>query len=234
MNESTEKNLQQEVLCAIKDGEITMRPRWQFVLRGTLAVLGGVLIALALLYLISLIIFMSRQTGAAFVPAFGLRGVLSFLRELPWLLVSLSLLFIVLLEILVRRYSFAYSRPLVYSVLGIMVIVVGGGFVVASTTFHRGLADRAERHQLPFGEGFYRGMDQIDPFDIHRGIITATTTSGFLMKARRGHSFVVTVSSSTAEDLDGELAPGRMVVIFGDVASDTIEAIGVRVIGDRD
>jgi hypothetical protein len=234
MQTEENKNCTHEsVLAAIKAGEIKMRPRWQFILRGTLAVLGGILIALTLLYLVSLIIFASRESGAAFVSSFGFRGFFAFLMALPWLLITFSVLFIVLLEILVQRYSFAYSRPLVYSACGIIILVVAGGFVVASTSLHRGLFRQAERQELPFGGIFYKSLfERPELLDIHRGIITATTTRGFLIQDRRGRMFMVNVGSSTRRLPDERFMPKRMMVIFGDTASDTIEAFGVRPIDD--
>ncbi len=216
--------MNEELLEAIKTGEIKMRPRWQFVLRGALAVLGGVLIALLLLYLISLIIFTSRETGVAFVPVFGLRGIVAFLRALPWLLIFFSAVFVILLEILVRHYAFAYRRPLVYSGLGIVVLVVAGGFLVAGTSLHRRLP--------PFAQGFYYFGPPPTFRDIHRGIITSTTTQGFVIKSRMGGMLLVNVASGTQTDAQSALQPGDMVVIFGPESSDTIEAIGVRQIGE--
>lgn len=233
--EIEKKSAREEVLDAIRSGEVQMRPRWQFVLRGTLAVLGGVLIALVLLYLVSLIIFTSRQTGAAFVPAFGLRGIFAFLRALPWLLITLSLVFIVLLEILVRRYSFAYRRPLIYSGAGIIVVVVAGGFLVASTSLHHRLFDRATSQRLPsFARVFYYIGPAPRFSDIHRGVITSTTTRGFIIQSRMGEKRSVAVASGTQITENDGLELGDMVVIFGPEASDTIEAIGVRKIKEKD
>lgn len=229
--ESQQKSEQEEILDAIKAGDIKMRPRWQFVVRGILAVLGGVLIALVLLYLISLIIFTARQTGAAFVPAFGLRGAFAFARALPWLLIIFSLAFIVLLEILVRGYSFAYRRPLIYSACGIIVLSIIGGFVVAGTSLHSRLLARADRQRLPaFAQNFYR-FNQQSFRDIHRGLIVSTTTDSFMIRGRMGEVLHVSVASGTQSVGMGAFGMGDLIVVFGPEASGTIQAIGVRRIG---
>lgn len=230
--EEYKQNLEDQVLGAIKRGKLCMRPRWQFVLRGALAVLGGVLIGLLLLYLISLIIFVSRQSGAAFGPMFGLRGLAVFLRALPWLLISLSIIFVILLEVLVRRYAFAYRRPLIFSAAGIFALVVVGGFVVAGTSFHRQIMVRAQMHQLPFGEGFYREIGEFEPPHIYRGAITATTTDGFRIRGRRGNEFLISRGVLTRVPPDWSPEAGQSVVVFGDAASGTVEAFGIRLIAE--
>lgn len=222
-----ESSIHEQVEAAIKEGSVRMKPRWHFVLRGTLAVLGGVIIALLLLYLVSFIIFALRQTGVAVVPAFGLRGWLSFARHLPWLLIVFSLIFILLLELFVRRYQFAYRRPLFISALAIIGIVVAGGFVVANTSLHPQLLRYAQQHRLPVGERMYRDLDERRLADIYRGIIVATTSQGFIIEDRQGTSSIL-LTSSTRQPRERELLPGDFVVIFGDFASGTVTAVGVH------
>ena len=139
MNPDTNTPIHISVLKAIASGEVAMRPRWHFVLKTALVSTGGVIVLCAVLYLASFVIFVSRQTGGSFVPIFGSRGWYHFFISLPWVLILLSFIFVIILEILVRRYSFGYRQPLLFSVMGIVVIVVAGGGIVAQTSFHRGL-----------------------------------------------------------------------------------------------
>ncbi len=225
------KSIKEQIAEAIKAGRVKMRPRWYFVLRGTLAVLGGVLIALLLLFLVSMIIFMLRQTGTGFAPAFGARGWFIFFRSLPWLLIVFSLIFIGLLELLTRQYSFAYRRPLLYSAVGIIVLVVGGGFLVAGTPLHRQVSRYVLVHHLPIGEGIYRGIRQRQFDNVYPGVIVATTTEGMQLFSRRGDLFTIIVTPETRIADEGGFMPDQSVVVFGErVASDTIRAFGVRLI----
>ncbi len=224
-------SFKQEVLEAIKERHVAMRPRWQFILAGVLAVIGGILIALVLLYLVSFIIFVLRQTGVGFVPSFGARGWFAFFVSLPWLLILFATIFVVILEILVRRYAFAYRRPLLYSVCCILALVIVGGFFVASTPLHRKLFVSAEEQHLPFGAPFYRGFGDREFGNIFRGRVVATTTEGFVLQGRRGPLMII-VTPQTQLPFDTEFLPGNIVVVFGDRSSSTIEAVGVRTIGE--
>ena len=83
-----------EILNSIKAGGVKMRPRWYFILQAALAMIGGMILLFLIIYLISFIVFVERQTGAGFIPAFGLRGWTRFLVSLPWLLIMLTFVFI--------------------------------------------------------------------------------------------------------------------------------------------
>src|SRR4030042_4792350 len=140
MTEETNKNsLQNSILEKIKSGQAKIRPKWHFVLKTLLLAAGVLFGTLALLYLASFVLFVLRQTGSWFLPSFGWRGIMVFLISMPWLLVILGVVFIILLELLVRHYSFAYRNPLLYSLLGIIVFVIIASVFVAKTSFHEGL-----------------------------------------------------------------------------------------------
>jgi hypothetical protein len=234
MNNQHDNSIRNQVLLEVESGRVSMKPRWHFILLGTLAALGGVIIALLLLYLISFIIFAVHQTGVSFVPAFGLRGWVRFLTALPWLLIVFSLVFMGILEVLVRRYSIAYSRPLLVSLGGIIVVAVAGGCIVARTTFHRQLFVRAQQHHLPMlGERFYRGFGSARFTDLQRGVIVATTSEGFEITNPWGEQVRVVITPQTRLPFDDEFAPGKMVLIFGDGTS-TVRAFGIRAIGGED
>ena len=232
MSEQNKKTIQERVLGVVKSGEVRMRPKWHFVLRTILFATGGILLVLVILYLISFIIFALRQTGVGFIPIFGFHGVLEFFRALPWLLIFLSLFFIVVLEILVRRYSFAYRRPLLYSALGIILITIIGGFLVAGTPLHRNLFLSAERRRLPLAGGLYHQFGAQQFRNIQRGTVTAVTSSSFMMQNQRSDVVNVVLTPQTRLPFGDGFEVGDTVVVFGDNNSSTITALGVRKVGE--
>ena len=179
MIEENKKSMYDEVLAAIRSGRVHMRPKWHFALRAALAALGGIIVFLALLYLVSFIFYMLRLTGAWFTPAFGFRGMYASLMSVPWLLVLLSLMFVAILEILVRRYAFAYRKPLLYSLAGMLAAVTVGGVVIAKTSMHERLFTRSQEHRLSAGGRLYRmyGMRRLR--NIHEGAIRGIFPAGF-------------------------------------------------------
>ncbi len=172
------------MVAAIKSGQIKMRPRWHFAVRAALLASGIVLFSLALLYLASFIVFILHQTGLWRAPGFGLRGLRVFLFSLPWLLLAVALIFLVILEFLVRRYAFAYGRPLFYSVIAIVLLVLAGALAVAQTSFHRGLFRQAEENRLPWVGPLYRAYN-FDKFNIEDGRLVPRPFRGRLRRPPR-------------------------------------------------
>ncbi|HTR18484.1 MAG TPA: hypothetical protein VMH91_00690 [Candidatus Paceibacterota bacterium] len=227
-------SLEKNVMDAIHSGRVHMRPRWKFVLSGALAALGVIILALTLLFITSFAIFTLRQDGALFVPVFGMRGLFAFFAALPLILITLLVLFLVILEILVRRYRVGYRTPLLVSVLAILVIVVCGGYALERTRIHAGLLHDA---RLPGGlppplDVIYRvGAEHVP--GIYHGTIVSMIPGGFLLAdENEAGTTTVILGPSTRLPLGGGFDVGDTVVVFGDQASGTVHAFGVREVGD--
>ncbi len=226
--DTQQPSLQDRVLGPIKEGHIKMTPRWHFVLQTVCLSVGGTVLLLTLFYLASFIIFMLDRTGISSVPNFGARGWYAFLISFPWILAALAGIFIVLLEFLVRRTAFAYRRPVLYSTFGIIVLVIGGGYIVAATPLHRDLADYADAGKLPMGNILYQRFGESPYEDIHHGQIIRIFPDGFQMQARRSKVIKVLITPRTRLPYGADFDLGDSVVVFGNRSADTIEAYGIR------
>jgi hypothetical protein len=236
-NPNSQKNklpLNESVMKAVRDGMIKMRPKWYFILRAALVVTGLIVLGLFALYLASFIIFTLQRTGVWFIPAFGFRGIFTFLLSLPWLLILLAALFLVILEILVRRYSFAYRWPLLYSALAIVLAVLIGGFAVAKTPMHPHLIDYEKGDGHLCCGGMYRDMDRSRFNDIHVGRITEFTREGFTIQNRGEEILLIVVTKKTRLPYGTDYSVDDVVVIFGPRHADTVDALGIRRIDDME
>ena len=233
--ENNKKSLESEILAKIRSGRLKMKPKWRFLLRAGLFAVAGIAALLASLYLLSFVIFMLRRTGIWFVPIFGFPGWFTFLASFPWLVIIFALLMVFVLEMLITRYSFAYRRPLVYSLLSLILVVVVGGFVIARwTPFHRRVAGFALERHVPFARNFYRDFGAPPLRDVHRGEITTTTPNGFIIQDPREGMLNVIITPRTRLPLGMDFGIGKMAVVFGPEQSSTIQAFGVRIIDDED
>jgi hypothetical protein len=229
MNNNEYNSIRDNILKSIEAGTVTMKPKWHFVLQAVLLVAGIVLAVLALLYLISFIIFILHQTGAWFVPGFGLSGVNEFLISFPWLIVLVAIIFIVLLEILVRRYSFGYQKPLLYTTVGILALVTVGGFVVAATPLHRSLFDSARLEHLPIGGGFYKQFGTPHRNNVAIGSITEIEDdTGYLIQDRRDMIFEIIYGNDTDFPDGQDFQVGDSIAVFGNRNANTIQAVGIK------
>jgi hypothetical protein len=157
MNNESSNSIKDSVARAIEAGKVKMRPRWHFLLSAGLLFVGTILVVFTLVYLSSFAIFIFQQTPGP-GPGMGARGLGVYLTSLPWIIILIAIIFLIILELLVRRYSFAYRKPLLYTILGIIVLIFLVSLLVAQTPFHKNLYDRAERDNLPFGNKFYRNF----------------------------------------------------------------------------
>lgn len=233
MNDTSHNRIRDLVLEKIKTGKAHMRPRWHFVLKTVLAVTGLVIIAVVAVYVASFVVFVFHHTGMEFLSGFGLRGLGRLLISLPWIVIGLGLVFVGILELLVRHYPFAYRKPLLYSLVGVVGVVVAGSFVVAKTSFHEGLLMRVRQGRLPIVAPLYRGFELERGRHTHIGSITTFVDEGLRMKDRAGDDLFVIVNSDTSFPRGVDFQEGDFIFVLGDRDRDTIKALGIRRINDR-
>ncbi|HUO50432.1 MAG TPA: hypothetical protein VMU25_02620 [Candidatus Paceibacterota bacterium] len=229
-NTHKKTSLEKSVMGAIREGRVRMRPRWKFVLSGILAGLGGVIILFTLLYIASFAIFTLRQSGALFVPIFGMRGLFAFFAALPIALIVLLVLFTVTLEILVRRYRVGYRTPLLVSVFAILLIVLLGGYAIERTKIHHQILLVARGPGLPSPIAIiYKVGGQPVP-GIYHGTVASFFPGGFMLVDENGvGTTTVVVDPHTRLPLGGDFSVGENVVVFGDqIGTSTVHAFGVR------
>ena len=158
MSDQNNTPVQEHVLDTIQKGEVHMRPRWYFVLRAALFIVGALVLLACLFFLGSFFLFYwhgaSRMPGPFF---YDVRcQSYSWFSLLPWppIIALVAILFV--LDLLVRRSTSAYRRPLVVSLIVIAVVVIAGALVVDQTTFHADFSNYAYTRHLPFAEPMYR------------------------------------------------------------------------------
>lgn len=207
-----------------------MRPRWYFALLSALSAASALLILLALLYAVSLIVFLMRESGALYLGAFGGRGWFDLMRSLPFSTLSLLLVFILVLQALARRYPFVYKKSLLTSILAILALAVAGGYLLERTQLHGSLM-ALERHGAlpPPMNVLYRPSFAMRADDVYRGIIVATTSRGFVIIDHGAGTTTINLTPRTHLPEGEDFSVGDSVVVLGDrTASGTVQAFGVR------
>ncbi len=227
-NQPQDKSINKEIISAAKTGQIKMRPKWHFILNAALWAVGIAAVTLALLYLASLFVFINHSTGIWIAPIFGLRGLFIFLASLPWMIVALVVIFAVILEILVRHYSFAYRLPLLYSGLAILFVIAAGGLLLARTPLHNMLS-----HCPPVGGpppcamGFYRDLGPRRFNNIHTGVIDSLLDPDFTIINRQQERLFILVTKRTRLPFGEDFSVGDTVVVIGDRSGNQVEAFGI-------
>lgn len=216
------------VIEKIKTGAVAMRPRWYFILRTALTVVGMIMAALFAVYFLSFVIFTLHRTGVWFTPGFGVRGLILFLVSSPWILIGIVGIFLSLLYILVIRYSFSYHRPFLYSLLGITSFIVLSSFMIQLTPMHENLQSFSERTRMPGMNSLYSTIANKRPANLTFGTITQITDTGFILKTDTGEILSVVIGSETKLPRKVPLDLDVHVFVHGKREGDSIFAYGVR------
>ncbi len=228
MTDEPKQTIQAKVLEEIKSGHLLMRPKWRFALNLALFAVGMALALALVWYMVSFTIFILHDSGAWFGPSFGPRGWLAVIGSLPGVIIFLAILFVIVLEILVHHFAFSYRRPVVYSLGGIMLLVVIGSAAVAKARVHERLTSYAERHHVPMMAPLARVFRGRPNAHLFPGTIATTTENGFVLTTRRGDFIYIHISQSTRLPPGFLFAAGDKVMIFGDRMASSVTAFGVR------
>lgn len=222
-------NFSHKLIQTIKDQGVTIRPRWQSVLVGALWVSGTLVMLLATIGLLSFILFILARSGVWYAPQFGLSGVVLFITASPWLLMSLLGIFLLCLYILVTHFAFSYKKPLVYTLVGIVCIVVTLGSLAHMVGVHDRISTLAEQRDVPGLRAMYRLPADTRPEAIAVGVITSVANGSFEIKNEHGHTVTVMYDATTKIAPRVTLRPDEAVAVFGRPLPDsTLTAFGVR------
>jgi len=233
INNQEPKTTKERVLEEIKSSQIKMRPKFYFVLKTVLLAVGFFAAGALVLFLISFISFHLRASGIWYLPGFGLHGWGIYFRLMPWFLILAGLILILILEILAKRFSFVWRRPIIYSLLAIILIAIIGGFIIERTPFHPGLFSKARQGKLPFAGSAYREFGMPRFHDVQRGVVEEVIENGFKIRTFDDQLLTVVLAEETQFPFGKEIEEGDTIVVMGEREDDTVRAFGVREIDDQ-
>lgn len=230
-NHHHDQSVKADLLSTIRKGDVAMRPRWYFLLQTALAVMGAGFLLFGLFYTASVVVLLVRTSGALRVSDFGPEGWFAFLFMLPWMFVLGAVLFLFILESVLRRFAFAYRQPVLYSVALLLALAVVGAIVLDRMEMHQGIRAFSSAHGLTPVEGFYRTMDGRRPCCVVTGRIVENGATRILIERPDGTVTQVFFDARTRFPDGRSFATSNIVVLFGDGDDASVSAKGVRVIG---
>lgn len=214
--------LKEKLLGKIKTGQLTIRPRWYFLLR-TIA-LGGIGFGLGLvtMYFISFIAYSLQRTGLLLISGFGWPGISTLLFSSPWLIIGLALIFLFCLGRLVQTQTWGYSQPQFYSVLGLLLVVTVGTIVILQVPLHKSL----EHRQLT--AFLYERYAGHRPDGMYVGRLVSVDGRTLFLSHYNGQYFAVNLDQNVMLPASNTLKAGRSFVVFGQPGVGVVDAIGIR------
>lgn len=158
------QNIKDKILSYINHGEVKMKPKSYFVLRSILQGLSILIVFIAILYLASFVSLIMKEKD---VLSFKPHELRSFLLGIPWMIVFLSLILLIVLEVLTRKFAFVYKKPIAYSLFATIVLVLVIGLILNKIDREFRFARFGEDPRAPIlgpMHKYYRGEFDNRPF----------------------------------------------------------------------
>jgi hypothetical protein len=227
MPEQTSKN----VMAAITDGRVKMHSRWFFRLRFILTVALLVIIALAVIWYNSFVLFALDHSGRFFLLTLGGHGLSVFLSSVPWLVLFYGIILSILLAWLIYRGTKAYRWPIGF---GFVMIIIGAGavgYAVSFTPFQQLLHRSSIDRDMPLFGGLYKQWAETEPVGSITGIVTTLSDQGFMILDRDLDLDAVIVNQGVK--LDRPIVVNDVVLVVGDEKDEIIQAESIRHLSER-
>lgn len=233
MNTTDQNDIRSKVLSAIETGSVCMKPRWRFVVVGIAAAAVACLLFSVIVYVLSLAIFLMRQDGTWFAPEFGSEGWLTFLWAIPLPVVLFGLIFVVVLQFLLKKLDLGYRHSVVAIFSGLAALSLMGALIAAQTSLHHRF-ERESHHKggpLSFMEMWYGKPDgRRAPPGMYRGTIVSSGLGEIVIAIPgTGGTTTVIITPRTRLPSGSDFAQGDTLVVMGDlVSTGTVRAFGIR------
>ena len=173
-------NREQTVLERIEQEHIHMKPRLYFTIKIIAYSIIFILACILLLSIVSFMVFIVEYYGFFDLPAFGMEGISSFIASFPWVLFAITLVLIFIAQRLMRRFEFAYRKPVSYLLIGIGVLSLGGGMLLMSST---------ELPHIFFDSDEYPGLSS-EFIPLHSGFMPQGFITGTIVSMQKGSLLV--------------------------------------------
>lgn len=223
-----QEDISKKIMDEIETGKLQMRPKSFFVARMLLWSIGLGICALSAVFIFSFIIFKLKLQGALVLPELGILGIRDLLLSLPFIIILYVLIFSLVLYWLVKHYAFSYRKPLVYTMLSIVGIVILGGSLVALTPLHSWAFKRFSGG----GPGPFRFIyKDIRREPLHNGIMgevySIEPDKIGLITIFKKHCDIL-ISNSTFFPNKEDLELGDFIIVRGTPGNSTFLAEGIK------
>ncbi len=212
--------LKTKIIETLTKGDIKMIPKWRLVLY-SLGFLASVsFLFLVAVFALSLIFFLLSRYGFMYLPIFGFMTTIHMLRAVPPLLLLCTVVLLVIIEIVSRRYAFSFRRPLALTLLFTTSLAVVFSFFIGITPMHEYIRDYAEEHDIKVMSDAYRRPLPLrvdGDITVLRGNVLTSSTSFITLELFDGVE-VRAYASTTRNDI---VLPqtGSDVLLFGNFVS---------------
>ena len=162
MNEENKK-IEEKITSLIKSGDVKMKPKWYFSIR---AILGVIMLCLLFFFMIYILSLIDLILDDQYKLHLNNLGIVETFFALPWLLVLIGVMMLVIFDGLIKKYSFSYRNPFLYTFLVVLVLLLIISSIIKSVDEETRFSRFGEDPKVPvFGpiHRYYRGAPEVRP-----------------------------------------------------------------------
>lgn len=129
--------------------QIKMKPKFHFILKAILLWLVLILLFILCIYFISLFIFISSETNEKLHNP-EIITLIRSMSSIAHIAIILSIACFSLTEYISAKYTLVYKKHLIYSLLGLGLVVIGSSLVINKYRVHPMIRERFEKNNIHF------------------------------------------------------------------------------------
>lgn len=162
MNNENNK-IEEKITDLINSGEVKMKPKWYF---STKAILGVIILCVLFFFMIYILSLIDLILDDQYKLHLNNLGIIGTFFALPWLLVLIGVVMLVIFDGLIKKYSFSYRSPFIYTFVAVLVLLFIISSIVKSVDEDKKFPRLGEDPRVPvFGplHRYYRGAPEVRP-----------------------------------------------------------------------
>jgi hypothetical protein len=219
----------------IEHGELKMRPKSYFILRGIGYTLIVVVLLLAITFLVSLIHYDLHHRGLWYLPNLGSAGWNLLLRMFPWTTFTLLVVLFIALRFAVFKMTAAYRYAEVGVFLLALVVIGLITLGVIQMKLHPTLIRIGSEQSTPLMKTIYPCIHEKLGTHVHVGRITEVRSDQVMMIDSSGEQWDVEIGDQTRLINIRTLDVGAQILVVGvHERENRIVASGIYRISEQD
>lgn len=225
-------NIQENVLEKIHTGNVSMHSRTYFILRTSILILTSLAILSLAFLAFSFVFFNMQENGSQFLLDSNKQGLVALVSLFPWTILLFAIMLLIVLEAVLRTFSFGYRTPLLRAFLWILVIGITGSTLLSLTPLHPMLLTEADNDNLPvIGSLYTQIRNSRQENGIYRGEVTSVTDTAFVISYadtdRDSDEGSWIIEPPAGFDLS-TITVGERIYVAGVLRDDVVYAYGIH------
>ncbi len=223
--------LKTKILDIVSKENITMIPRWKFVLYSALTIMGLFFAFFLAVFAGSLILFVLSKYGFLDLPFFDFLKTIHALNAIPLLLLFTTIFLLVVIEMISRSYSFSFRRPLGITLLVITSCTVIASYAVSRTPVHELIRNYAHDHNIDMMKRAYdrpRPIARGEDMAVLRGVVMNVGSSTVVIRTFDGVNR--TIFSTATNPTFKKIEVGADVVVIGKMTDEEFVVTRVKIL----